>query len=701
LRDVGTANILEAQIRPVRRDMSRKKRVLIEAATVELEEIQEVEEEERPPKSTEEAYRIRQAISSNFLFQHLSPTQFDLVINTFDRVDVKAGETIITQGEPGDKFYVVGSGVFDCYLNPEGDQRGERKLVHTYDAKEGGMGNPSFGELALMYSKPRAATVVARSDGYLWALGRQTFRRMLIRKPNQELIKALKKVDILSSLGRAQMQRLADTLKEVTFEDNELIIRQGDVGETMYLIKEGAVYCTLNDAVTEACANLDETPQEDKFRSMRFKEAQELVTPRQESRQPHPPKGVTIPDFDAHASREVLKISAGGYFGEKALIQAAPRAASVISRGKSTCFMISRKTFEEVLGPLSAIIQKVTKKRETESLAALQMKSNAKEIGLEKASITDLKVQCVIAQSENCVYRVAKGQNGKNFTLKSYNRENIEKASLQAQVLRDRQLLALAMASTDPECTQFTLPVIKTFVGEGGLHVAFKGIGCGPLIEFMSSPFCEDTTKFVVASVVLLLESLHSRGIMCRSVNPQQLMLDDRGYVKLADLGFSKYMEDNSLRTFTMCGDTGYLAPEQVVNNGYGMQADFWAMGILTYEMLSGTLPFLDTEEIFSQISKFNSEQIKFPPETGAAVQQLVKSLLCADPSTRLTSFENIKANPWFQGFDWGKLQTGSMVSPLEDAAKQASADLLATSQAKAVDSPPTNSSSDSWYENF
>ena len=125
------------------------------------------------PKTAEEIERIKAAVRANFLFQHLNETQAQQVYDVMKRVPVKKGEVVIRQGDAGDWFYVVDAGEFAVTLS----QAGKQVEILKYTTQGGT--NPCFGELALMYSKPRAATVTAAKDGVLWAMDRRSFRAIL------------------------------------------------------------------------------------------------------------------------------------------------------------------------------------------------------------------------------------------------------------------------------------------------------------------------------------------------------------------------------------------------------------------------------------------------------------------------------------------------------------------------------------------
>jgi len=139
-------------------------------------------------------------------------------------------EVIIQQGDEGDYFYVTDTGHFDIFIDN----------VKVGEAEAG----KSFGELALLYSQPRAATVKATEDSSVWAVDRKTFRRIVLasniekRKRYQQF---LKEVQILSNLNSEELLKAADALEQVSYSPKEPIITEGEFGDTFYIIEEGTV----------------------------------------------------------------------------------------------------------------------------------------------------------------------------------------------------------------------------------------------------------------------------------------------------------------------------------------------------------------------------------------------------------------------------------------------------------------------------
>ena len=144
---------------------------------------------------------------------------------------VAKGRALIVQGEKeGDRFYVIEDGKMDVIVDDE--------VVRQYE------GGDAFGELALMYNSPRAATVRACSEARVWALERRLFRNALASTASREGAEAcafLSKVALLEPLTPAQVRKLSGALQLLRFEAGEVVVRQGDAGQTFYLVRSGCV----------------------------------------------------------------------------------------------------------------------------------------------------------------------------------------------------------------------------------------------------------------------------------------------------------------------------------------------------------------------------------------------------------------------------------------------------------------------------
>ncbi|KAK7535153.1 camp-dependent protein kinase A regulatory subunit [Phyllosticta citribraziliensis] len=259
------------------------------------------------PKSAEQQARLRQAVSGNFLFSHLDDEQSSHVLGALQEKPIPTkGIKVIVQGDVGDYFYVVESGSFEIFVSDTGKlEAGLDGLGH----KVGTVGpGGSFGELALMYNAPRAATVISNEPSTLWALDRVTFRRILMDSAFQRRRMYegfLEEVPLLQSLTPYERSKIADALETKKYPLGTTIIQEGDVGESFYILESG------NAEVYK--------------------------------------RGLDKP---------VKQYNKGDYFGELALLNDAPRAASVVSTTEIKVATLGKDGFQRLLGPVEGLMRR-------------------------------------------------------------------------------------------------------------------------------------------------------------------------------------------------------------------------------------------------------------------------------------------------------------------------------------------------------
>ena len=171
--------------------------------------------------------------------------------------------------------------------------------------------------------------------------------------------------------------------------------------------------------------------------------------------------------------------------------------------------------------------------------------------------------------------------------------------------------------------------------------------------------FDDDKTRFYICEIILALEFIHSKNFVYRDLKPENLLLDKDGHIHLTDFGLSKLIDKHKDKAFTICGTPQYLAPEVLKGTGYDNSVDWWSLGILMYEMLSGKLPFpslckgyLSYEMYEEALKSFNIPR-NFTKEAG----NIIKKLLVINPKKRLGYGKNgvnqIKKHDYFKGINW------------------------------------------------
>ncbi|XP_006877299.1 PREDICTED: cAMP-dependent protein kinase catalytic subunit PRKX [Chrysochloris asiatica] len=201
----------------------------------------------------------------------------------------------------------------------------------------------------------------------------------------------------------------------------------------------------------------------------------------------------------------------------------------------------------------------------------------------------------------------------------------------------------------------FLIQLFWTSHDDRFLYMLMEFVPGGELFSYLRNRgrFSSGAGLFYSAEIVCAIEYLHLKEIVYRDLKPENILIDKEGHIKLTDFGFAKKLVD---RTWTLCGTPEYLAPEVIQSKGHGRAVDWWAMGILIFEMLSGFPPFFD-DNPFGIYQKILAAKIDFPRHLDFYVKDLIRKLLVVDRTKRLGNMKNgandIKRHRWFRGIDW------------------------------------------------
>ncbi len=555
---------------------------------------------ERPREAYEKSPEVKQFLIDSIqksakLFKELDEAQLNKIVDAMWKVQVTNGTSIIKQGDAGDNFYIVEEGEFDIFRNGN-------KVNHA------GRGT-GFGELALIYNAPRAATVTAISDAIVWAVDRFTFRENLKNMSVQKVEEYeafLVTVPSFQGLLKSERLKVIEALEEVSYSDKTVIFKQGQNGDALFIVRKGEVSVTKAD--------------------------------------------------NSGKEKEVAICRRGDFFGELALLNDEPRAATVTCRGPVECLQLNRLAFNSLLGPLREILSRAD--WESRSPEVVQKKSEgAREEKIKKEDL--VAVGTLGRGSFGLVQLMKHSKSGKTYALKQICKSQVVELGQQEHVMSEKNVMA---AMNHP----FIIKLFATYKDKDFLYFLLEVCLGGELFTLLRSQrlFDENTAKFYAACVVLAFEHMHAQNIIYRDLKPENLLLDSQGYIKIVDFGFAKICNE---QTYTLCGTPDYLAPEVILGQGHGKGVDWWTLGVLIYEMLASYPPFYD-EDPMETYKKILGGQVDYPRHFSKEAVDLLSKLLNLKATKRYGVIKGgatlIKQHPWFAGFDWDGLYNKQIKAP-------------------------------------
>jgi len=263
------------------------------------------------------------------------------------------------------------------------------------------------------------------------------------------------------------------------------------------------------------------------------------------------------------------------------------------------------------------------------------------------------------------VFLVREKSTSEMFALKVLRKDNIIKRNQVEHTRTERSVLGYV---NHP----FIVGLNMAFQNKDKLYFVLDYCAGGELFFHLSKvgKFAEHRARFYASEIVLAISYVHELDIIYRDLKPENVLLDAKGHVRLTDFGLSKEgISGSSSGANSFCGTPEYLAPEILNRQGHGRAVDWWSLGALLYEMLTGLPPFYcrDREKLFEKIRKGH---LDYPRSLTPRAQSMLRGLLTKDPNRRLGSgpadAEEIKCNPFFSEIDWKKLAHGQISPPWE-----------------------------------
>ncbi|KAF9286564.1 hypothetical protein BGZ68_002807 [Mortierella alpina] len=266
------------------------------------------------------------------------------------------------------------------------------------------------------------------------------------------------------------------------------------------------------------------------------------------------------------------------------------------------------------------------------------------------------------------VMQVRKRDTSRIYAMKILRKAHIISRSEVNHTLAERTVLAQI---NNP----FIVPLKFSFQSPEKLYLVLAFVNGGELFHHLQREgrFSEERSRFYAAELLCALECLHGFNVVYRDLKPENILLDYTGHIALCDFGLCKLGMTETETTNTFCGTPEYLAPELLLGQGYTKTVDWWTLGVLLYEMLTGLPPFYD-ENIHEMYRKILQDELRFPDEVSSEARSLLSALLTRDPNQRLgnNGSSAIKQHPFFKPISFSHLMAKKIQPPFKPSVSSA-----------------------------
>ncbi len=560
---------------------------------------------------------LLEKFTSSYAFAPLLP-EYNEELNKLSVEDrYTENSIIINQGKIPGNGYILLEGSVQVIRRDRSSNAKNGSIVQTYTKGE------SFGFYEMFATDKESSKIVGDvvcvNEVVVKKISEGSLQKLTWKTLLQKLMFHLSKVELLSRLSLMKQFSMIDLSPFAIstyyqfFKRGKKIVKEGDVGSHMYIIKYGEV------SFTKSFVNHNKSTQVD-----------------------------------------IGHLFKNEFFGEGTVVSKnSTRRATGVADIDTLCLVLPGSDTKRLFGTsLQTTLGRIFLERQQADLDTDGSTIKANDL---------FPIRLLGEGSYGKVIYVRNSTTGKSYALKQIKKASIRNEDDTKHVLREKDILS----KLNPH--PFICNLIRTFKNDEFVYFLMDAVLGGELFSYMQKVGLvgKKDIVFYCAQIVVILDYLHSNEIVFRDLKPENLLITNTGYLKLVDFGLSKVLPDG-IKTFTMCGTPTHMAPEIYAGKGHDKSVDWWSFGVLVHEFIYGHVPFIAStpQDIYSSILSYSSsyDTHKFPPTVSNDVSSFIKRLLNPNPEHRLgVKDSDTKSNPIFSdnffggNFSWVDLMKSMM----------------------------------------
>jgi len=580
-------------------------------------------------KSAKDEKLIADSVRLNANLQRLVPLNahhITQVVSIARKTELAEGHVLMYEGDlNAEAFYIVGDGSLEATGSEPFEVVRDGEVSYFHRAAHTGQGlsevvqnktvrvvgkGHCFGEISMLHCAPRFATMKALKTTVLWVIDRANFQMIQMKGAEEHMknrVKYLENSVAGCNLPQGGKEALAGLMEPLRFTEGEMMLRQGVLGTALYILYDGTVDLCVEGE--ESKQRLEATPSESTYH----------------------------------------------YFGEGALKKDTPHPATVcVVSAIANVLVLERSDFMAVWDQLIEGIHAPVFER-------LYTRVGPRKDHFSMDALT--RVGLLGVSTFGPVELVQDSSTKETYALKTMSKGLVARRGMIQSVAREKGVWEMvASPFVVKYVTTLKQPQSLGWLLEVALGGELSSLYTGQDL-YGSTPH----TQYYVAGIVCALECLHRLKVAYRNLKPQNVLITHLGHPKLTDMGLAKVVVG---QTFTMCGIADYLAPEILAGTGHTRAVDWWALGVLIFELMAGHPPFESDHpmRVYWNVMR-GIARVQFPDACAGAVGNLITLLLKPQAIERLPmrqgGITNIETHEWLSGFDWSGMRLLSLAPPL------------------------------------